>query len=209
VFNLAAAVAVFISGHVLFSGSELRESLVRGAGERVFRALFSLFAIAALVWVVLAYRAAPHVPVWEPPHGLRWVTLVLTAFAIWLVVAGTVTRSGALAVTRHPMLWGIVAWAVGHLLARGDLAAIVLFGGFGTLAFLGSLSQDRKKHRRLGEDWDRTVAATSNLPFAAVLAGARLAPADLGWRAPLVALAVFVALVLLHPLVFGVRALPW
>ncbi len=226
-FNLAAAVVVFISGHVLFSGTELRESLVRCAGERVFRAIFSLFAAATLVWLVLAYRTAPHVPVWEPPLGLRWATLVLTAFAVWLVVAGAVTRNpammgreqalegagpprGVLAVTRHPMMWGIVVWAVAHLLARGDLAAILLFGGLGALACLGLLSQDRKMHHRLGEDWERTVATTSQLPFAAMLAGrARLTLADLGWRAPLVAVVVFVAFLFLHPLVLGLRALPW
>src|SRR5436190_23585349 len=31
---------------------------------------------------------------------------------------------------RHPMLAGVKAWALAHLLVNGDLGSIVLFGGF-------------------------------------------------------------------------------
>ncbi len=35
---------------------------------------------------------------------------------------------------RHPMLLGIVIWAVAHLLVNGDVASLVLFGGLGLWA---------------------------------------------------------------------------
>ena len=35
--------------------------------------------------------------------------------------------------TAHPMLWSITLWALVHLLANGDLAGLLLFGGFGAI----------------------------------------------------------------------------
>ena len=44
-------------------------------------------------------------------------------------------------VTRHPMMIGTLLWASVHLLANGDLASTILFGGFAAwsiLAIVGS-----------------------------------------------------------------------
>jgi hypothetical protein len=30
---------------------------------------------------------------------------------------------------RHPLLFGVILWAVAHLLVNGDLRSVVLFGG--------------------------------------------------------------------------------
>lgn len=224
--HLMFAVIAFVGGHVLISGTGLRAILISRIGEKAFRGLFSVFALSTLVWVVMAYRAAPMIVVWDPPPGLRWLTLVLVAFAVWLVVA-SVTRSsqrsmanddgrktadaagGVLAITRHPMMWGIVSWAVGHLLARGDQASLLLFGGIAILAIAGSLSQDRKQRARAGDDWASYANATSHVPFAAIATGrAKLKPSEIGWLSPIIALVVFVGLIAAHQWAFGVSPLP-
>jgi len=224
--QLILAVVVFVGGHVLISGTGLRTILVGRIGEKAFLGLFSVFALATLVWVAMAYRVAPVVPAWEPPASLRWLTFVLVALAVWLVVAGVMTRNpssagqtdalkapgaarGVLAVTRHPVMWGIAAWSIGHLLARGDQAALIMFGGFAVLALAGSLSQERKMLAKYGADWGAFASATSHLPFAAIAAGrAHFRPSEIGWRSPAVALVVFIAVLAAHPWLFGVSPLP-
>jgi uncharacterized membrane protein len=46
--------------------------------------------------------------------------------------------------TPHPMLWGIVFWSTGHLLANGDLASIIVFGGFGAYALISMWSLNKR-----------------------------------------------------------------
>ncbi len=225
--QLSLAVIVFVGGHVLISGTGLRSMLVRRIGEKAFQGLFSVFALATLVWLAIAYRSAPIVPAWEPPSSLRWLTFFLVALATWLVVAGVITRNpsaagqshalkapgatgGIFAVTRHPVMWGILLWSIGHLLARGDQASMIMFGGFAVLALAGSLSQERKMREKHGADWDAFTNATSHLPFAAIATGrAHFRPSEIGWRSPAIALAVFVILLVLHPWIFGVSPLPY
>jgi len=224
--QLILSVVVFVGGHMLISGTGLRAVLVRQVNERAFAGLFSVFALATLVWVIMAYRVAPLVPAWAPPVGLRWMTLVLVALAVWLVLAGVMTRNpsltgqasalkapgathGVFAVTRHPVMWGIAAWSIGHLLVRGDQASMIMFGGFAVLALIGSLSQERKLQAKHGADWHAFANATSHLPFAAIVAGrAHFRPSDVGWRSPALALIVFVGLLAAHSWAFGVSPLP-
>ncbi len=224
--QLIIAVIVFVGGHVVISGTGLRAALVRGVGEKAFQGLFSVFALATLVWVALAYRAAPVTVAWEPPASLRWLTFVLVALAVWLVVAGVTTRNpslagqgdalksassarGVFAVTRHPVMWGITAWSIGHVLARGDQASLLMFGGFTVLALAGSLSQERKKRAQYGTDWDAFASATSHVPFAAIATGrAAFRLSEIGWRSPAIALVVFIGLIAAHPWMFGVSPLP-
>ena len=114
-----------------------------------------------------------------------------------------------LAITRHPIMWGIGLWALAHLPANGDAASLILFGSIAVLALLGTLALDTRKRRDWGERWPAFAAVTSNLPFAALAAGrTRLELADLGWWRIALALALYAAFLVLHPLVIGVPAVP-
>jgi uncharacterized membrane protein len=113
---------------------------------------------------------------------------------------------GIIRVTRHPMMWGFILWAVAHILARGELKATVFFGAFLLLAALGALLIDRRKEQTLGEDWKRFAAVTSYFPFVAIAAGRnRLDWREIGWRNPAIGLALYAAFFWLHPMLFGLR----
>ena len=145
-------------------------------------------------------------------------------FSLILIVAGVMTRNptavrqqaalhsdepayGIIRVTRHPVMWGIMLWAGVHILARGDLASLIFFGGFLALAAIGTVLIDARKADALGEDWKRFAAATSNAPFGAIVNGRnRFNFAEIGWTRLLGGLAVYAALVFAHPLIFGARA---
>ena len=44
------------------------------------------------------------------------------------------------AVLRHPMLLGVLLWAIAHLLSNGDLRSVVLFGAFAGYSVIDLIS---------------------------------------------------------------------
>jgi uncharacterized membrane protein len=105
---------------------------------------------------------------------------------------------GIIRITRHPIMWAILLWAATHILARGDVRALVFFGGFLVLAALGTVLIDRRKSSN--PDFQRFKAVTSNIPFVAVAQGRnRIVWREIGWLRPAAGLAVFFLVLLVHP----------
>ena len=224
--QLLIAALLFVGTHFGLSSPALRPLLVARLGERLFVGLYSLLQIVLLVWLGRSYAVAPFAPLWSPPGWTAWVPLIAMAPALLLMVGGLVQPNptavmqdakgppdaavrGMLTVTRHPVMWAFALWALSHLAANGDAASIVLFGAIAVLALAGTLAIDAKKRARWGAAWNGFAASTSNLPLAAAAAGrTRLDLAGIGWLTPVIAAAVYVALILLHPLVIGVSPLP-
>jgi uncharacterized membrane protein len=95
-------------------------------------------------------------------------------------------------------------WAAAHVLARGELKALVFFGSFLVLAALGTLAMDRRK--RANPDWARFAAVTSHVPFVAIAQGRnRVVWSEIGWKRPLIGLVAFAAFFAAHPWLFGAR----
>ncbi|MFH1603067.1 MAG: NnrU family protein [Pseudomonadota bacterium] len=217
--HLTLATAAFVATHFV-SSTPLRAALVRRLGENGYLGLYSLVAFALLGWMIWSYPEATGSPLWS---GLRAVPLVVMPVALILVACGVMSRNptavrqanaldsptvirGILRITRHPMMWGFALWGGSHLLARGDEAALVFFGGLALLALAGTRLIDARKAATLGEDWRRFAAATSNIPFAAILAGRNeFRPREIGWKKIIVGLMLYLVLLLLHPFLFGVR----
>lgn len=224
--SLAAATALFLAIHVFVSGTPLRDRLVGRIGNGPYQGLFSLASLGALVWMILAWRAAPVAPLYDLGAAGRWIALPLTLAAFLLAVPGLLSRNpttagqdglianerparGLVTVTRHPFLWGTALWAIGHLAIRGDLASLLFFGGLAALALFGPFLIDAKLRRRDREHWERFAAVTSWLPFLAVVQG-RTRPdwAGIGLWKPVLGLAVWIILVAGgHAWLFGVPAL--
>jgi uncharacterized membrane protein len=79
----------------------------------------------------------------------------------------------------------------------------MLFGALGAMVLFGARSIDRKGAARAPEAWAKFAAATSNIPFAAIVQGRnKLVFSELWWRL-LIALAVFLAVGLAHRGLFG------
>src|SRR5262249_57310527 len=100
-----------------------------------------------------------------------------------------------------PIPVGGSALGLVHLIVNGDLASLILFGSLLVLALGGTAAIDAKRRRSFGEQWMQFAAVTSNVPFAAIVAGKnRLGPAVVeigGWR-PLVAIVVYAVAFYLH-----------
>jgi uncharacterized membrane protein len=219
--QLLLACGAFLATHFL-SSTPLRARLLATVGEKAYLALYSVAAFATLGWMIFAYYRAPYIGLWQVP-ALRYVPLLIMPLALVLIVCGLLTRNptmvgqerlleagapapGILRVTRHPLMWGVALWSAAHLLARGDAAAILFFGTFLVLALSGTALSDRRKARSLGERWERFATVSSHVPFAAIAAGRNtFKPAEIGWGKPGLGIALYVALIFLHPVIFGAR----
>lgn len=186
---LITAAIVFLAIHFLISGTRLRDGITGAIGERPYMGLFSLASIAVIVWLCSAYNAAQAGggdPVLYDLGHVRDIGIIVVLVAFLLGVPGLMLPNptavggdaaaqpkarGVITITRHPFLWGVTLWSAIHLVANGDEASIILFGCFFILALLGPLSIDAKRKRKMGERWLAFAAQTSNVPFAAALAG--------------------------------------
>lgn len=102
-----------------------------------------MVSLAGFVLLVIGMGRAPFVPIWEPPPWAPRVAVWVMPIALTLLVAAFFPTN-LKRVTRHPMLWGVTTWAAVHLLANGDLAALILFGSFGTFSLFGMWSANRR-----------------------------------------------------------------
>lgn len=220
------AVAFFVGGHFALSSVSVRPPLVRLIGEGGFRALYSVVALATLVWAVMAYRAAPYVGLWHAGMTLKHIPVVLMPFASILAVAGLTTRNvtavggesmveepdtvtGIITVTRHPFLWGALLWSLGHIAANGDLASVVFFGGFGILAAGGMAHIDYRRRFTMGPAWGPIAMTTSAIPFLAAVEGRKSVDwRGIGWARIAGGVVLFFLLLAIHPWIAGVPLLP-
>jgi uncharacterized membrane protein len=131
---------LLVLGLVLFLGLHSTRIVAEGwrgrmlarHGERAWKGAYSLLSLLGLALIVWGYGAARHdaLPLWDPPRAMRHLAGLLTLAAFVLVAAAYVPRNAIKARLHHPMVLGVKAWALGHLLANGTLADLLLFGGF-------------------------------------------------------------------------------
>lgn len=117
-------------------------------GEGTFKGVYSLLSLAGLALIVWGFGVARETPVmlWLPPRGMRHAASLLTLLAFVLLAAAYVPGNKIKARVHHPMVLGVKAWAVAHLLANGSVAHVVLFGSFlvwGVLSFIAARRRDR------------------------------------------------------------------
>ena len=155
----------------------LRAALIGALGRLAYRALFSLAALAGLVWIVFAHMDAPYVELWAAPDWTRLIPLAVMPLAL-ILIAGE-RAPGMKKVTRHPMLWAVILWAAAHIALwaaahiapNGDAASLMLFGTVALFALINQPLSDARKRREEPEEWAEIAATTSALPFAAALQG--------------------------------------
>lgn len=185
--SLALATAAFVGTHFLMS-HPLRSGLVARLGERGFAGAYILVALATFAWIIFAWRAVTDpAPLWMAPLWWWPVASALMLVASVLLAGSLVgnpafPKPGApareigppksvFAITRHPMNWSFILWALVHISISGSPRNLIVTGGIFVLALFGSFGQDAKKERLLGDAWRSWEARTSFVPFGALLQG--------------------------------------
>ncbi len=185
--------AIFFGVHVYSMvrsrapGSDMRKRM----GEGPFMALYALLSLAGFVLMIYGYgEARPNAAIlYAPPAWGRHVTLALMLPALILLVAAYTPAGYISAAAKHPMLAAVKVWAFGHLFANGDLVSVVLFGSFLLFGVADRIAVKRRGNAGTSPDVQRNVVGDL-----LALGGGAIA---------YVAIAFY-----LHPILFGVPAVP-
>lgn len=189
---LILGLLLFIGIHLLPTQPALRQGLARRFGEMPFKGLFSIVALAGFALIVLGYHKIQLTPgknpvLWSAPGWGRHATMALMLPVFPLLLA-TYLPGRIKAAVRHPMITAVKLWALAHLLVRGDLASLLLFGGLLAWAVYDRISL---KHRDTANG--QAAAGSIANDIIAVAGGLGLYGAFAKWG---------------HPLLIGVQLIP-
>lgn len=147
---------VLILGLLLFLGMHsaravaepARQRFIAARGEGAWKGLYTVVSLVGFALIIWGYGLARQQPVvlWSPPTWLRHLASPLTLATFILLAAAYVPRNSVKARLHHPMVLGIKAWALAHLLANQTLADVLLFGGFlvwAALSYRAARQRDR------------------------------------------------------------------
>jgi uncharacterized membrane protein len=131
---LIGGLLLFIGAHLVPTQPTLRTALIRSLGEGPYKGAFSLISAIGIVLLVFGYGqmqglARGNPQLWVPPIWTKHLVFLLMVPAMILLVA-TYMPSRIRSAVGHPLLTALMLWALGHLLANGDLASVLLFGSF-------------------------------------------------------------------------------
>jgi uncharacterized membrane protein len=186
--GLALAALFLPLSHFLIASTSLRGHLVGRFGEERYLSFYSGLTVAALVWLIVAYIRAPSHVLWIVPGWIAALLVPVALVGCVLIAAGLSTPNpvivrqgslfdqgdivrGILRVSRNPFFWGSGILSLAQVMMLGDVAALLAFCSIAFLGIIGSIVLDAKKARQNGQTWSAFAAATSNVPFLAIVRG--------------------------------------
>lgn len=132
---LAVGIALFTALHMTAVAPAVRARLRERFGAAAYGMGHGFLSIISLLMVVLGWRMSPFIEVYRPlAHGyLINYGMTLLAF---LCLGIFLFRGSWRQALRFPMAYAVMLWGGGHLFANGDLASLILFGGFALAGLL-------------------------------------------------------------------------
>jgi uncharacterized membrane protein len=133
-----AGMVWLILGVLLWSGAHLWKRLAPASRGRMGdrgKGIVALGSLLGIVLMVIGYRTAEGPVWWGRTPATTGINNLLVLVAFYLA-ASSGMKTRAMRALRHPLLFGVMVWAVAHLLVNGDLPSLVLFGGLLAWAIL-------------------------------------------------------------------------
>lgn len=148
---LILGLLIFLGAHsVSIVAPGWRDAQAARLGQNTWKGVYTVVSLIGFALLVYGYGQARQSPVvlYSPPTGLRHAALLLMLPVFPLLLAAYLPgriKSAA----KHPMLLATKLWATAHLLANGNLADVLLFGGFLAWAVADRISMKRRTQRPL------------------------------------------------------------
>ncbi|MBW6493449.1 MAG: NnrU family protein [Burkholderiaceae bacterium] len=130
-FYLVMGLVFFLGIHTLrIVADDWRSAKVAGLGLMTWKGIYAAVSLAGVALVILGFglARASSIDLWQPARWSHHAAGLLTLVAFVLLVAAYVPSSRIKGLVGHPMVAGLMVWSVGHLIANGRLADLVLFG---------------------------------------------------------------------------------
>ena len=148
---LILGLALWVAGHAF---KRVLPDMRQGMGN-AGKGVSALIILAGVVLMVIGYRSWFAPLAYTPPTWGVHLNNLLMLIAVILFGLGS-SKSTFRGAMRHPMLTGMIVWAVAHLLANGDWASVVLFGGLALWAVGTMVVVNRAE-----PDWQRPDPGTT------------------------------------------------
>jgi uncharacterized membrane protein len=124
---LVLALLLFAAIHVL-PALPVWKSTLQAKSGKAYGAVYGIASLVALVLIILAFRAADQPELYDPPSWGRHANFALTLLA-FISLGIFIFRGSWRNQLKYPMAIAVALWGVGHLLANGDGATVVLACG--------------------------------------------------------------------------------
>jgi uncharacterized membrane protein len=148
-------------------------------GVGPFRGVYSLVSLLTFGSMIYFYHACGREPPLWDAGDAGWIAGTLLMWFAAILLVGSFIRNPALPgapgprggptgvfrVTRHPMMWSFAIWAAVHLTILAMPKALVFDSTIIIMALFGSVGQDAKKKKLMGEAWHEWTAQTAFIPF--------------------------------------------
>jgi len=138
------ALILFFAIHSVPVNRTLRDKIASKVGEVPYQGGFALIALGGIAGIVLGWRGFPNTYFYEPPILLKQINLAIMFPVVYLWVSAE-SPNNLKRYIRNPMLTGVVLWALGHMLANGDLRSLILFVSFMIYSIIAMVAANRKE----------------------------------------------------------------
>ncbi|RVU86389.1 NnrU protein [Leucothrix sargassi] len=110
-----------------------------------YKGIYALCILFSIVLMVIGWQHTIPEQVYQNPSWGRHLNMLTMFFAILLLGAGSSKGISRIKqYVRHPMLTGVAVWAIGHLLANGDIRSLILFGGLLIWSIVSMITINRR-----------------------------------------------------------------
>jgi uncharacterized membrane protein len=166
-------------------GLSVKKSFINRFGDTIYSIVFSLLIVLSIICMVFGWRSASSVYLYTLPAITEPIASILIIVA-FLLFGASMYPTRIKRFIRHPQLASIVVWSSAHLLLNGDSRSLILFGWLGCWAILEIILINKREGLWTKPEvpsWKREI------------------------RGSLISIAIFIAILFLHPYIAGVPAI--
>lgn len=103
--------------------------------------LYSIVSGAGFVLMLWGYGLArPSENIYTPPDWGVHANMGLMLLALIMLMVAYGPRGYIKQFVKHPMLLAVILWSAGHLMANGEMNAVILFGSFLAFAIIDRIA---------------------------------------------------------------------
>jgi uncharacterized membrane protein len=144
---ITALISFFIV-HIIPFNSQLRNRIITYIGsEKRYKLIYRLIILCIFVLGISAWNDFPNIYFYEPPVFMKQIHLAIMLPVVYLWIAAELPNNLKRYI-KHPMLTGMKLWALGHLLANGDLRSMILFISFMVFSIIAVVLSNKRTEQK-------------------------------------------------------------
>jgi uncharacterized membrane protein len=138
--------------HIIPSRVATKAGLIERFGENRYKTVYSILSLLGIALIAWGYTRIEYIELWAAPVWAPQLALVVMpmVFVLWISAE---TKGHIRKMTKHPMLLGMILWALIHLVNNGDRASLYLFGAFGLYSLYALIANIRSPSRSKKPDY--------------------------------------------------------